>query len=220
MIFDLDGTLVDSAPDIFRATNRALHRFGLQSIEADRLRPKVGYGARAILTRALEEQGGAAEKARLDELEATLLDDYVANIAVESLPFPGVMDALEELARRGAVLSVCTNKTTVMAETLLNALDMARLFKAICGRDAFAFSKPHPGHITSTIARSGGDERRAVMIGDSEADVDAARAAGIPAVVMSYGYSARDPRELGADLVLDTMAVLPVALTSLLSAAD
>jgi phosphoglycolate phosphatase len=134
---------------------------------------------------------------------AEFLQHYDANIAVESRLFPGALASLETLKARGARLAVCTNKREYLARKLLAALGLGRYFEAIAGRDSFAVAKPHPGHLTETIALAGGEPTRAVMVGDSEVDVRAAKAASIPVVLVSFGYAPAPLDEVQPDAVID-----------------
>ncbi|BDA84022.1 phosphoglycolate phosphatase, bacterial [Aureimonas sp. SA4125] len=218
IVFDLDGTLVETAPDLLSAANRALIRAGFQATEPALLRPQISHGARAIVVEALRHQEVPADAGLLDALERDLVADYSANIAAESLPYPGVVDVLDTLRADGAILAVCTNKRLSLAMSLLEALKLDGYFAAICGGDSFAFRKPHRDHLLMTIGQAGGSPVRAVMIGDSEVDVATAQAAAVPAIVMTYGYSAIDVTTLGADVVLDSFAVLPAAIDLCLSA--
>lgn len=217
VVFDLDGTIVDTAPDIVRSANKALQNLGFDLSDPRVMRAQIAYGARKILAGALEAQGASVEDSVLDELERQLLVEYRQNLALESVPYPGVVEALSNLADSGALLSICTNKRQVFAEALLRDLDLARYFKVVYGGDAVPVKKPHKDHVLAAILGSAGCPQRAIMIGDSEVDVAAARSAGIPVVVVSYGYTAIPPDRLGADLLLDNIALLPKEIVIYLS---
>lgn len=188
LVFDLDGTLVDTAPDVIAAINYALGQFRLLPLEAEFLRPFVGHGAPKMLERAIEVRGETFSQAEHVALLEHFFDYYSSHIAVQSRPFNGVVCALEACTAAGAKLAVCTNKMERLARMLLEALDMQRLFAAVAGRDTFSASKPHPEHLLGTIRLAGGDPGRAVMIGDSSVDVATARAANVPVIGVSFGY--------------------------------
>jgi phosphoglycolate phosphatase len=185
IVFDLDGTLVDSAPDLTNALNDALIRRGHAPVAGEVIRGAVGRGARIMIETAL---GMAGIEEDVDQMLAKFLVHYEANIAAESRPFPGAADLLERLAERGARLAVCTNKREGLSRKLLKDLGLSGHFAAIAGRDTFPVSKPDPGHLTGTIALAGGNPSHALMVGDSEFDFAAARAAGVPIVLARFGY--------------------------------
>jgi phosphoglycolate phosphatase len=187
IVFDLDGTLVDTAPDLTNALNDVLTRRGHAAVPAETIRACIGHGARVMIEEALRR---ASAQDDVDRMLAEFLVHYEANIAAESLPFPGVVAALDSLAAQGATLAVCTNKRERLSRRLLQELHIEGYFAAIAGRDTFAVSKPDPGHLTGTIALAGGDPSRAVMVGDSEVDLRTARAASVPAILVSFGYAA------------------------------
>jgi phosphoglycolate phosphatase len=185
IVFDLDGTLVDSAPDLTNALNDVLVRRGHAPIAAGVIRCAVGRGARIMIETALAMAGIEDD---VDRMLAEFLEHYEANIAAQSRPFPGAVDLLERLAERGARLAVCTNKRESLSRRLLQELGLSGHFAAIAGRDTFPVSKPDPGHLTGTIALAGGNPARALMVGDSEFDFAAAQAAGVPVVLVRFGY--------------------------------
>ncbi len=201
VVFDLDGTLVDTAPDLNGALNAALLGEGLSAVGPDVARDAIGHGARMMIKHGLAAQGSDAPDDLVSRMHERFLDHYRANIAAESTPFPGAVEALSRLEARGARLAVCTNKYEALARELLGALGLAQRFAAIAGGDTFGAAKPDPRHLTQTIAAAGGGA--ALMVGDSEADIGAARAAGVPCVAVSFGYSTVPVGELGADAVID-----------------
>lgn len=215
VVFDLDGTLVDTAPDLLRALNETLDLEAIPHAPAGALRQLVGQGARALIARGAGLHGVRFSEQRLDELTEAFIRFYRADIARHSRPFPGVEDALSQLAGAGAKLAVCTNKRTDLSVALLTALRMERWFSAIVGADAVPHQKPHPDHFREAVARAGGQGGRAIMIGDSSADIGAARAAGAPAVLVSFGYSDVAYDQLAADLILTRYADLPAAVVRL-----
>jgi len=215
ILFDLDGTLVDTAPDITRAVNAVLAPLDIAPFCSEAVRTLVGQGGRALVEHALEAAGMAPDEARIDTMVERLLESYGDNIATASRPFPAVEATLEDLGRNGSRLGICTNKPGHLATRLIGALKLARHFAAIVGGDEVDRRKPHPGHILEALRRCGGDTASGVMVGDSIHDVSAARAAGIPVIVVSFGYSQTPAGKLGADRVIDHFAELPAALVSL-----
>lgn len=203
VVFDLDGTLVETAPDLIRATNHALSQCELEPVAPGEIRPFISFGARAMIRRGLEFHGHRVSDDRFEELFSVFIAYYAENIAVESHLFPGLADCLENLANAGATLAVCTNKQEELSRRLLGALGISGAFAAIAGRDTFPVCKPHPDHLLGTIRLAGGDERRAVMIGDSDVDIATAKAAGIPIVAVTFGYTDTPVASLAPDAVID-----------------
>jgi phosphoglycolate phosphatase len=189
LVFDLDGTLVDTAPDLIAATNHVLAGLGRPLATDIALRAQVSHGALAMIRAGIGPEAADWPETRLYPLFDQFIAYYKANIAAHSRPFPGLIAALDRCEAEGHVFAVCTNKQEALARQLLADLDMTDRFKAIAGRDTFAVCKPDPGHLTATIAAAGGDPRRAVMVGDSGVDVATAHAAGIPVIAVSFGYS-------------------------------
>jgi phosphoglycolate phosphatase len=208
--FDLDGTLVDSAPDLIGSLNVVLHEKGLPTLSLQQARPMVGRGARAMI-----EQGFAAAGEPLDPEESPTL--YRDRIALESRPFEGVEAALTDLAGAGAKLCVCTNKFTDLSVALLDALDLSRYFAAVIGPDLAPAPKPDARHLIAAVEAAGGSAQRAIMVGDSASDVGAARAAEVPSIVVSFGYTEIAPAELGGDWLIDRFADLPPLAARLLA---
>lgn len=215
--FDLDGTLVDTAPDLVGAVNSLLLQEGLPSLALESARMMIGRGARALIERGFEAAGAPLDPAATPELVERFIDIYRARIADDSQPFEGVEDALEVLAQGGATLCVCTNKRTDLSLALLDALGMTRRFAAVVGADKAPAAKPDPRHLLAAIAAAGGRSDRALMVGDSISDVDAARAAATPSIVVSFGYTEVPAPELGADHLIDHFRDLPALAARLLS---
>jgi phosphoglycolate phosphatase len=219
IVFDLDGTLVDTAPDLVRALNEVLDLEGLPHVPAGRVRHMIGQGARVLIERSAAFNNVHYSSDRLDQLTNAFVDFYRADIARFSVPFPGVIEALKELAQEGARLSVCTNKRTELSVLLLEKLGMAELFSAIVGADAVEKRKPNPDHYRAAVNRAGGIVRRSVMVGDSAADVGAAKGAGAPSIVVRFGYADEgEPDKLGADALIDHYSDLIAACGRLLPA--
>ncbi len=199
IVFDLDGTLIDSAPDLAEALNRVLADNGLPPVTPPSVRRMVGEGAAAMIARGFAAAGRPVEDPPPDRLRDSFLSHYADCLDESTRPWPGAVEALEALAAAGHRLAVCTNKPEAMSRTLLDRLDLARFFRAVLGGDSLAVRKPDPRHLTATIRQAGGAATDAVMVGDSIADVDAARAAGVPVVVVTFGYSRVPASELDAD---------------------
>lgn len=216
LVFDLDGTLVDTAPDLVGTLNHILGEAGIPAAPQKRIRPFISYGARRMLVEGLALAEKKLSDGQLDELLEQFLDHYGNNVAVESTPYPNVVEALDVAAKAGARLGVCTNKREGMSHTLLHHLGLHDYFKAILGRDTLDVYKPDPRHLTQTIERAGGHRDKAVMIGDSATDVATAKAAGIPIVAVSFGYSEHPAHTLGADVVIDDYSELMEHLPGLL----
>ncbi|MBI1250365.1 MAG: phosphoglycolate phosphatase [Alphaproteobacteria bacterium] len=215
--FDLDGTLVDTAPDLVRALNHTLDLEGLPHASLAQARQFVGQGARKLIERASAASGVDFDAPKLDALTDAFIAFYRQAIAQDSTPFPGCLDALDALEAAGAGLCVCTNKRTDLSEALLDALGMRQRFRAIVGADSVANKKPHPEHVLTAIARAGGLAHRAVMVGDSSADVRAAQAANVKCIVVSFGYHDAAPHSLGADIVADHFNAIPRSVAALLA---
>jgi len=216
IVFDLDGTLVDTAPDLTNALNDVLTRRGHEPVSIESIRDSVGHGAKVMIEQALARAGAAGD---VDRMLAEFLVHYEANIARESRPYPGMLAALDRLADQGATLAICTNKRESLTHLLLQKLEITNYFSAVAGRDTFAVAKPHPGHLTGTIALARGDPRRTVMIGDSDIDLRAARAASIPMIFVSFGYGAVPADDVLPDAVIDDFGELDGRAAALLNRA-
>jgi len=214
--FDLDGTLVDTAPDLIGTLNYILAEHGHPGLPLSAARTLVGHGARAMLEGGFAAAGETIEPARLEELWHHFIALYLPRIAVASRPYPGVVEAMDTLEAAGARFVVCTNKRTELSVALLDALDLSRRFAAIVGPDLAGAMKPDPRHLTFAIEAAGGQLQRALMVGDSRPDVDAAKAAGVPVVAVSFGYADVPPADLGADALIDDFAALPEVAERLL----
>lgn len=213
--FDLDGTLVETAPDLIAAANHVFQREGLETVAPHVIRDQISFGARAMIVKGIEYQGARRTAAGIDELLTHFLTYYEANIAVHSRPFPDVLAVLENCRSRGARLVVCTNKRAYLSEELLTALDMRHYFEAVAGRDTFAVCKPHPDHLLGAIEMAGGKPSRAIMVGDSDTDISTARAAGIPSIAVTFGYTDVPAINLGANEVIEHYHQFDGALTRL-----
>jgi phosphoglycolate phosphatase len=215
--FDLDGTLVDTAPDLIGALNVVLVERDLAPVPVASARALVGRGARALIERGFAAEGHPLSADETPEMVARFLEIYRGRIAEESRPFPGLETALSKLIEAGAKLSVCTNKPTDLSELLLDALGLKERFGAVVGAGSAPKLKPDQGPLILAIERAGGDPARAIMVGDSETDVATARAAKLPVIAVSFGYTELGAQSLGADILIDHFDALPAAVERLLA---
>jgi phosphoglycolate phosphatase len=213
--FDLDGTLADTAPDLIMTLNAILAQEGLPPLPLERARNLIGAGARALIERGFEVAGRELAPGRLDELYRDFLAIYADNLCVETRLYPGVIESLDRLDADGFRLAICTNKVERHSVLLLEALGIADRFAAICGRDTFPYIKPDPRHLTLTIDQAGGDRRQAVMVGDSRTDIATAKAAGVPVVAVSFGYTDTPVRAMDPDRAIDRFEQLFEAVQDL-----
>jgi phosphoglycolate phosphatase len=219
-VFDLDGTLVDTAPDLLDALNWLLAGLGRRAMTLAEVGYLVGHGARAMLAEALRRTGEPVAEDKLNGLFIEYIDRYRAHVADKSLPYAGVETTLRTLSDNGARLGVLTNKPQELAEPLLAKLDLAQYFRTIHGAGRFSYTKPDARVFHHVLEELGGAGAGAAMIGDSATDVATARAAGVPVVLLSYGYTTAPARTLGADIVIDDFTQLPGVLEQLLSARE
>jgi phosphoglycolate phosphatase len=220
IVFDLDGTLVDTAPDLITALNHVLAREGLSAVPLASARNMIGAGARKLIERGLEVEGRAVTVDDLDRLTADFVEFYADHIADASRPFEGLEAALDDLASRGYRLAVCTNKLEWLSRRLLDALGLSARFAAICGADTFGVSKPDPAILRQTVAKAGGTVTSSIMVGDSGNDIGVARRAGMPVIGVSFGYTDIPIVELKPDRLIHHMGDLPKAVDELSTAAD
>lgn len=213
LIFDLDGTLVDTAPDLLGATNAVLRQEGRRTVDPASLRHMVGFGARSLIEQAMVATGAPVEASRLPALVELFLAHYRTHIADESLAFPGVEETLEQLVADGRQLGVLTNKPQEMADLLLQALKLDRFFPVVYGAGRMSYAKPDARIFRDVLRELGGG--RGVMIGDSITDVATARAANAPVILVSYGYTPEPAHTLGGDLVTDDFVRIPQLVNSL-----
>jgi phosphoglycolate phosphatase len=216
VVFDLDGTLVDTAPDLINALNFILDREGLPPVPLHAARNMIGAGARRLLERGLELDGRAAGLEDITRLTNDFIDYYAAHIADLSRPFEGLESALDDLGARGYRFAVCTNKLEWLSKLLLDRLGLSARFSAICGADTFGVSKPDPAILRQTIARAGGQLASAIMVGDAGPDIGVARRAGIPVIGVEFGYTEVPIADLKPDRLISRMSDLPAAVESLM----
>jgi len=210
LVFDLDGTLVDSAPDLRAALNEMLRERGRPPLSLPQVKRMIGDGAPALVARALAASG--TDPADAASALPRFIELYEADAVRLTQPYPAVPETLLALRRRGYRTAICTNKPQHATVTVLEGLGLLPLFDGIAGGDRFAVRKPDPGHLLGLIGAVDARPEAAAMIGDSENDAAVARSAGLPLVLMRYGYARADLASLGADALLDDFAKLPAAL--------
>ncbi|MGV8930184.1 MAG: HAD-IA family hydrolase [Brevundimonas sp.] len=214
--FDLDGTLVETAPDLIGTLNRMLAARGIPQMPVESARHLIGHGALALLRHGFQEAGAPWREAEAAGLLETFLNDYIQHIADFSRPYDGVVETLERLADRGAILCVATNKRTDLSVALIKALDMTHHFAGIYGPDLVSARKPDGAHIREAVQMSGGDPAYTIMIGDGAPDVEAAINAGVPSVVVTFGYTPIPAKDLGGDVVVDHFDQVEAAIDGLI----
>jgi len=215
VVFDLDGTLVDTAPDLIGALNFVLDREGLPPVPIESARDMIGAGARKLIERGLELDGRSAAHEDITRLTGDFIDYYAAHIADASRPFEGLEDALDDLQTLGYRFAVCTNKLEWLSKLLLDQLGLSSRFAAICGADTFGVSKPDPAILRQTITRAGGQLSSAIMVGDAGPDIGVARRAGVPVIGVGFGYTAVPITDLNPDRLISHMRELPAAVQGL-----
>ncbi|ADG11398.1 phosphoglycolate phosphatase [Caulobacter segnis] len=215
--FDLDGTLVDTAPDLVGSLNAILAEEALPALPFDEVRLMVGRGARALLERGFAAAGAPLDAEHAPALVQRFIALYLTRIADESAPFPGVVETLTDLKAAGARLVVCTNKLTHLSVALLDATGLTPFFDAVVGADSAPAAKPDGRHVAAAVAAAEGDLARAVMVGDSINDALGARNAGVPSVLVSFGYTEDPVETLGGDLVVHSFLDVPKACITLLA---
>ena len=219
VVFDLDGTLAETAPDLIDALNHVLAFDGIEAVPVAAARSLLGAGGRALIQRGYARAGRELSPQRLDELFGTFLAFYNDHIADKSTLFPGVRDCLERCRGEGWRLAVCTNKMEYSSKLLLEKLDALDYFAFVCGQDTFGVAKPNPKPLVETVARSGGSLGRSLMIGDSVTDIHTARAAGMPVIAVDFGYTDVPVADLGPDKVISHFDELYEAVLNLTKAA-
>jgi len=202
LIFDLDGTLANTAPDLIGTLNRITRPQGLPPVNLDDVGQIVGHGAKAMIEKAFAASAVPLSPELHDTLFESFLEDYSANIANETHLFEGVLSAMEQLRKEGFEFAICTNKLESLARILLDELEVTQWFSAITGGDTFAFRKPDGRHLEETTRKMGKPIDSAIMIGDSATDINAARNAGIASVAVTFGYSDQPVEKLGATEII------------------
>jgi len=215
IVFDLDGTLIDTAPDLISTLNFILSSEGLPPVAYNDGRRMIGGGILGMIERALNAESHYRPKLEIDRMFRAFVDHYGAHIAESSRPYPHVDSVLEHLGAEGCHLAVCTNKLEFLSVRLLEELKLSHHFLAICGRDTFGVQKPDPEMLRQTILRAGGKPSHAIMVGDSETDVRTSRAAAIPVVAVDFGYSEVPIATFNPDSIIGSFAELPTAIAEI-----
>ena len=215
IVFDLDGTLVDSAPDLIGALNVILAREGLAPVPLEQGRTFVGKGGRVMLRRGFAAQGRALDDSRLEQLFAAFLAYYDEHLTIKTRFYPGVEAALDRLASEGFSFAICTNKLEHSSRKLIEGLGATARFRAICGQDTFPVSKPNGATLHRTIEKAGGTAAGAIMVGDTETDIATARDAGVPVIAVDFGYAPEPVATLGPDRVISHFDELDAAVAAL-----
>ena len=217
IVFDLDGTLIDTAPDLIDTLNVIFAREGLPPVPYEAARNAIGGGAKAMIARGLEAEGRAPPAQKLEQMFADFIAYYSDHVADRSKPFPGLIDALDMLSARGCRFAVCTNKLERLSVLLLDKLGLMDRFVTICGQDTYGIQKPNPEILRRTIRAAGGTLQHAIMIGDSNTDIRTARAAGVPVIAVDFGYSERPIAEFGPDRIINHFSQLPGSIAAIFS---
>lgn len=217
-VFDLDGTLIDTAPDLIESLNHTIAAHGLAPVTLDDLTHLVGHGARAMIERSFALRGAPLSEDEYPAMLDRFVTYYEETMPGASQPYPGLVAALDRLAAAGVRLAVCTNKMESLARTLIDRLGLTDRFAAITGGDTFTVRKPDAEHLLGTIDKAGGDPARTVMLGDSLNDMLVARNAGIPSIAVPFGYSDRPVAELSPDHIITHFDELTVELIERLTA--
>lgn len=217
LVFDLDGTLVDTAPDLIAALNVILRKERIPDLPLATARNLIGGGARKLIERGLEVAGRNCTVAEIDAMMKDFIAYYAEHIADQSRPFEGLEAALDELAAQGATFAVCTNKLEGLSKLLLDRLELSPRFAAICGADTFGIAKPDPSFLRQTVARAGGKMAATIMVGDAGPDVGVARRAGVPVIGVTFGYTETPIEQLNPDRVVSAMSQLPDTVLELLA---
>jgi phosphoglycolate phosphatase len=218
IVYDLDGTLADTADDLMSALNAVLTQEGLAPLPVENARSMLGAGGRALLARGFAASGRVLTPPKLEMLFGDFLAHYNAHIAEQTLLYPGVEAALKTFARAGWLQAICTNKMEGSARLLMETLGVAGRFAFICGQDTFGVGKPDPKPLLGTIAAAGGAADRAIVVGDSITDIKTARAARLPVIAVDFGYTDVPVSELGPDRVISHFDELADACAALLKA--
>jgi phosphoglycolate phosphatase len=216
VVFDLDGTLVDTAPDLISALNFVLDREGMPPVPLKSARMLIGAGVRKLLERGLEVDGRHASVEDITRLTDDFIEYYAAHIADASRPFDGLESALDDLEANGYRFAVCTNKLEWLSKLLLDRLGLSARFAAICGADTFGIAKPDPAILQQTVARAGGQLSTTIMVGDAGPDIGVARRAGIPVIGVEFGYTDVPIADLKPDRLIGHMSELPAAVEGLM----
>ena len=218
LIFDLDGTLVDTAPDLLNALNAVLANEGRRPVNHADLRSLVGFGARTLIAQAFKMTGGPIDPARIEGLNDSFVAHYRSHIADSSRAYPGVEETLASFQAEGLRMGVLTNKPHELTVLLMAKLGLDKYFAAIFGQGRMPYTKPDARIFQDVVRETAGADAGALMVGDSITDVQTARAGGAPVILVSYGYTPQPARTLGADAVVDDFRAVPAAVRRILEA--
>ena len=218
IVYDLDGTLADTAADLMGALNAVLTHEGLAPLPVENAGSMLGAGGRALIERGFAAGGRELTPLKLEALFGDFLAHYNTHIDEHTRLYPGVEDTLGAFAREGWLQAICTNKMEGSAKLLMEKLGIAQRFAFICGQDTFGVGKPNPKPLIGTIAAAGGVSGSAIAVGDSVTDIKTARAAGLPIIAVDYGYTDVPVAELGPDRVISHFSELAAACAALLGA--
>ncbi|MEN2494981.1 MAG: Phosphoglycolate phosphatase [Hyphomicrobiaceae bacterium hypho_1] len=216
IVFDLDGTLLDTAPDLIVAVNHVLKSVGGETLASQEMKSLISLGGREMIKFGLQKNGISHSDEQLNRLCKQFIDFYSKNLAVLTKPFPGLFKELDRLSSLGYTLTVCTNKLEAIAKRLLLELELLTYFELITGRDTYTVCKPNPNHLLNTISDVGGDPTKSIMIGDSETDVITAQMAGVYIVGVTFGYSSVPVSELGCNAIISHYDQLKSALNNII----
>jgi phosphoglycolate phosphatase len=215
IVFDLDGTLIDTAPDLTAAMNHVLTQLGRPTLAETDIRHMVGHGARMLLRRGLSASGPEPSDTEIEDLVPDFLSFYGNHVADLSVPFPGMAAALDTLEGEGARFAICTNKPEGLSVSLIRALGLTGRFPVIVGADTLPVRKPDPRPLQYAVEQLRGTLSETIYVGDSETDLKTARAAGVPVILVSWGYTPVPAAELGGDRLIDRFSDLPEAVRAL-----
>lgn len=216
IVFDLDGTLIDTAPDLLHSLNHVLVEEGLAEVDKAKLRKFVGFGGRVMIENAYADANEYLAEDTLDRLVKEFVAHYADNMPGQSKPFSGLENCLSLLEDAGCHFAICTNKTEMLSHKLIDALGMTHQFKANCGQDSFSVRKPHPDHLLKTIELAGGMPKNAIMVGDTPTDFSTAKAANIPLIAVDFGYCDEDVARYEPNIVLSHYDDLKVQMVEAL----
>ena len=207
ILFDLDGTLVNTAPDLMRAHNHVMKKYGYQERELSDIKKLAGKGSKVMLTKSMQEIAKLSEKIKktddvVEEMTKEFVSFYSKNILAESTLKEGVLNFLSWCKKNSISLAVCTNKQENLSIDLLKKIKIYDFFDYVAGGNTFNHNKPNPRHLTDTIEIIGGDVRKSLMIGDSETDSNASIAANIPFVLIKDGYTEKKTSEIHHDYLV------------------
>ena len=222
ILFDLDGTLINTAPDLMNAHNHVMKKFGYSTKSLNEIRNLVGKGASVLIGRSLwgsakKEFAKITDEKIKKDMVREFIDYYSKNIAEESKPIKGVIEFLKWAKSENISMGVCTNKQEHLAVDLLKKLKIYHYFEYVSGGNTFQYCKPDPRHLINTLEIMNGDLKKAIMIGDSENDADAAKSAGIPMVLLEDGYTEKNIQQINKDYLIKDFTELKKIIQTYLS---